>query len=318
MKMMDRIGKMMEDGKYENKAIRWLDKGDHYELIFTDDFITPSSSGAGRQGPIPFPPVFGNSLLTDIILDMREGIKEKEVHVFVGSFGGEVAALNMILQQLLTYQYRVGINLGTACSCGWMLLFACQERYVSPFSQAMYHDISTICGGKHTELQRNAEFMGRWQKELLKITDTAKVLTEKELELGRTTEVWLPGRELIARGAAKAYSEYLNRVIPMPMPCFVNIHGEIFGNTMEGWVHMDKKDEKPLGYADLVKMANTAPKIPAELEQFQKGKKNAAGKKGEKSRKQNKVSVSPQIPEVSSEEKGKSDAVPEKSNEYPL
>ena len=285
MAMIEKIGKMMDFDKYDNKAIRWLDKGSHYELIFTDDFITPSSSGAGRQGPIPLPPSFGNSLLTDIILDMRDGMKDKEVHVFVGSFGGEVTALNMILQQLLTYQYRVGINLGTACSCGWMLLFACQERYVSPFSQAMYHDISGFCGGKHTELQRNAEFIGRWQKELLKITDTAKVLTEKELELGRTTEVWLTGRELIERGAARDYSEYTNRVIPMPLPCFVDVHGNIYGHTPEGWVHMEKKNEKPLTYAELVKMANTIPEIPPEKEQLIKkslkagsGKNKQAGK----------------------------------------
>ena len=308
MQMLDKLDKMMEEGKYENKAIRWLDKGDHYELIFTDDFITPSSSGMGRQGSMPFPPLFGNSLLTDVILDMRDGIKEKEVHVFVGSFGGEVAALNMILQQLLTYQYRVGINLGTACSCGWMLLFACHERYVSPFSQAMYHDISSICGGKHTEVQRNAEFMGRWQKELLKITDTAKVLTEKELELGRTTEVWLTGRELIDRGAAKDYSEYLNRVIPMPMPCFVNIRGEIFGNTMEGWVHMARKDEKPLCYADLVKLANTEPQIPAGLE------RSPEGKKGNKNRRQKKAPSAPQTPKNPSEKEKNHEKPPEKSN----
>ena len=115
------------NNKYDNRPIRWLDKKDHYELIFTDDFITPSSGF--WDGPMDN----GNSQLTDIVLDMRAGDKSKEVHVFVGSFGGEVAALNMILQQLLTYEYRVGINLGTACSCGWMLLFACQERYVSPF-----------------------------------------------------------------------------------------------------------------------------------------------------------------------------------------
>jgi ATP-dependent protease ClpP protease subunit len=260
--MIEKLGKMMDFDKYDNKAIRWLDKGSHYELIFTDDFVTPSSTGAGKQGPGLFPPIFGSALLTDIILDMRDGIKEKEVHVFVGSFGGEVAALNMILQQLLTYHYRVGINLGTACSCGWMLLFACHERYVSPFSQAMYHDISTVCGGKHTELQRNAEFMGRWQKELLKITDTAKVLTEKELELGRTSEVWLTGRELIDRGAARDYEEYQNRVIPMPMPCFVNVNGKIYGCSMGGWVRMEKTDEKPLSYAELVKLANSAPLIP--------------------------------------------------------
>ena len=278
MVMMEKFGKMMEGSKYDNKAVRWLDQGDHYELIFTDDFITPSSSGAGRQGMPSFPGMFGNALLTDIILDMRNGVKEKEVHVFVGSFGGEVAALNMILQQLLTYEYRVGINLGTACSCGWMLLFACQERYVSPFSQAMYHDISTICGGKHSELQRNAEFLGRWQKELLKITDTAKVLTEKELELGRTTEVWLTGRELIDRGAAKDYAEYQKRQIPRPVTFFVQVWGDVYGRAEDGWVKAEKSKEKPLTYAELVAKANQPPVIPARLQSLLE-KKRKQGKK---------------------------------------
>ena len=245
--------------KYENETIRWIDKGSHYELIFTDDFVTPSSIplGIGRDLSLS---KFGhnNNILTDIIIDMRKGDKSKEVHVFVGSFGGEVAALNMILQQLLTYDYRVGINLGTACSCGWMLLFACQERYVSPFSQAMYHDISCIHGGKHTELQRNAEFMGRWQKELLKITDTVNVLTEKELELGRTTEVWLTGQELIERGAAKDYEEYLYRRIPEPATDIMHVGGTYYMKTLDdNWMELTVSKAKTLTYAELVTKANS-------------------------------------------------------------
>ena len=227
-------------------------------------------------------PRFGNSILTDLILDMREGEKSKEVHVFVGSFGGEVAALNMILQQLLTYEYRVGINLGTACSCGWMLFFACQERYVSPFSQAMYHDISGIHGGKHTELQRNAEFMGRWQKELLKITDTAKVLTEKELELGRTSEVWLTGRELIERGAAKEYQEYLHRKLPMPVGTLLFAGGSHFVETMGGWMEVAMLDKKPLSYVEVLQKANEK-KDPAGMpEAMLSSPKGESRKKGKK------------------------------------
>lgn len=315
MKMMNRIGKMMEENKYEDKAIRWLDKGDHYELIFTDDFITPSSSGVGRQDAGRFQPLSGNSLLTDIILDMREGNKAKEVHVFVGSPGGEVTALNMILQQLLTYQYRVGINLGTACSCGWMLLFACQERYVSPFSQTMYHDISAFCSGKHAELQRNAEFMDRWQKELLEITDTDRVLTAKELELGRTSEVWLTGRELIERGAARDYAEYLSRVIPVPMPCFVNIQGEIYGHTLDGWVHMDKTGEKPVDYATLVQMANAAPPLP-ELDTSAARQGKTTGQKKNKKRGQRPADT--ENPADSGNKSGKNCKMPEKSHGQPL
>ena len=215
--------------KYDNRAIRWLDEGDHYELIFTDDFVTPSSGF--WDGPIGV----GNSQLTDILLDMRVGNKSKEVHVFVGSFGGEVAALNMILQQLLTYEYRVGINLGTACSCGWILLFACQERYVSPFSQAMYHDIAHVAYGKHSEIQRSAEHSYKWQQQLLKATDADKVLTARELELGKTTEVWFTGQELIERGVAKDYSEYLKRPMPIMGANIWSVNGKYFVRGVSGW-----------------------------------------------------------------------------------
>ena len=240
--------------KYDNRPIRWLDKGDHYELIFTDDFVTPSSGF--WDGPIGG----GNSQLTDIILDMRAGDKTKEVHVFVGSFGGEVAALNMILQQLLTYEYRVGINLGTACSCGWMLLFACQERYVSPFSQAMYHDISHVAFGKHNEIQRSAEHCSKWQQQLLKATDAAKVLTDREIELGKTTEVWFTGAELIERGAAKDYSEYLTRPKILSVGTLFMVNDRYFIQHIYGkWYEVKVCDNEPLTYNQLREMLEKNP-----------------------------------------------------------
>ena len=264
--------------KYSRCAIRWIDKSDHYELVFTDDFVTPSSSGRKSDIGGGLSSLFGNSLLTDIVIDMRDGDKEQEVHVFVGSFGGEVAALNMILQQLLTYKYRVGINLGTACSCGWMLLFACQERYVSPFSQAMYHDISSMCAGKHAEMQRSAEFMDRWQKELLKCTDTEKFLTARELELAQTSEVWFTGRELIERGAARDYTEYLTRSIPCPAYNAVSVGRDLYVRGFGGkWERFVKTDDAPLTYPELLEKSREADaRPPAEHSSPKEGNSETA------------------------------------------
>ena len=254
---------MGEEDKYQGENIRWIDAGDHYELIFTDDFVTPSSHERNLSF-VQGGSLFGSkSLLTDIILDMRQGHKQKEVHVFVSSFGGEVAALSMILQQLLCYPHRIGINLGTACSCGWMLLFACPERYVSPFSQAMYHDMSIMTMGKHTELRCSAEFMAWWQKELLHVTDTQKVLTEKELELGRTSEVWFTGRQLIERGAARDYREYLSRRTPNNVMMLDNETLLQYNPMERGWVEFRRNEAAPVrGYEDVMKALSEPPKPP--------------------------------------------------------
>ena len=275
-----------ESNKYDGKAIRWIEYKDHYELIFTDDFVTPSSSGMRQNGRI-FLAGPGSSLLTDIIMDMRNGDKSRELHVFIGSLGGEVAALNMILQQLLTYDYRIGINLGIACSCGWMLFFACQERYVSPFSQTMYHDISSVCGGKHSELHHNAEFMGKLQKELLKVTDTVQVLTEKELELGRTSEVCLTGQELIDRGAARDYSCYPGRVIPMLNKGFLSVGEKNYAKTLFGWLEFTISNERPVSYEEVLAQVNAPPEDICEmLQELDKAeKKSKSSQKKSRSRK---------------------------------
>ena len=286
-----------ESSKYDGKTIRWIEYKDHYELIFTDDFVTPSSSGIRQNGHIILTGP-GNSLLTDIIMDMRNGDKSREVHVFIGSFGGEVAALNMILQQLLTYDYRVGINLGAACSCGWMLFFACQERYVSPFSQTMYHDISSVCGGKHSELHHNAEFMGKLQQELLRVTDTAKVLTEKELELGRTSEVCLTGQELIDRGAARDYNYYIGREIPMLNKGFLSVGEKNYAKTPFGWLEFTISDETPVPYEEVLAQLNAPPEdiqeILLELDEAEKAAESSPQKKSRSRKKEAKGKAEPE------------------------
>ena len=191
------------DDKYKDKAIRFIDKNDYYELIFTDDFMPPSSGTYDGQK--------NYTLITDIITDMRNADKNKELHIFIGSYGGAVTCLNMIFQQVLSFNYRVGINLGMADSCGWMLYFTCHERYTSSYSQFMYHEMSCFRYGKVKELEKDIKFSKEWWNELFENTFTKDVLTEDELKLGETSEVWLTGKEVIKRGFAKDYSEYINR-----------------------------------------------------------------------------------------------------------
>ena len=273
--LLDRL----EGDKYRHEAIRWNDCGDHYELVFTDNFVTPGSgrSEMGPGMPMPFR-LPGSAILTDLVMDMKAGDRSKEVHVFVGSFGGEVAALSMVLQQLLTYEYRVGINLGVACSCGWMLLFACQERYVSPFSQNLYHDMSAASFGKHSEIRNQNCFMERWQQELDKVTDTSKVLTERERELGRTSEVWLTGQELIDRGAARDYSEYLTRPMPMPTGRLLMVNGKLYVASPAGYRRCEVvKDVPALSWSELRRELEAECRPTAEPEKKHGETADAAG-----------------------------------------
>lgn len=223
------------DDKYKDKAIRFTDKGDYYELIFTDEFISPTSGSYGKEKPY--------TLITDIIIDMKNANKEKELHIFIGSYGGQVTCLNMMFQQILEFKHRVGINLGMADSCGWMLYFTCHERYASSFSQFMYHEMSGLRYGKIKELEADVKFCKSWWDELFKNTYTSEVLTEEELKLGQTSEVWFTGAELIKRGCVKDYSEYSNRKKLSKVDLAYQIDGKIYVKEGDKFVKYQKSSK---------------------------------------------------------------------------
>jgi len=191
-----------EKTKYNGKAIRWIDKENHYELIFTDIFDIPGKASMDECE---------DNVLTDILIDMKNADKNKELHIFINSYGGSVVALNLILQQVLEFRYRVSICTGAAASCGWMLFFACQERYASPFSHFMFHEMSAGMFDKISNNERSTTHDRKWWNELLNYTYTKSVLTEEELKLGETAEVWFTGKELFERGAVLPYAMYEER-----------------------------------------------------------------------------------------------------------
>ena len=236
------------EDKYKGQPIRFADKGNHYELIFTDEFNVPTSGTMSMDGK-------AYSIITDIVTDMRNADHEKELHIFIASYGGAVHALNMILQQVFEFRHRVAINTGMADSCGWMLTFACQERYGSPFCEYMYHEMSCGTIGKMQEIRNQNEFSEKWWKELLDRTDTVNVLTEEELKLGKTSEVYLTGAELIRRGAIRDYSEYRTRSIPMKSECW-KIGDAIYVKEGEKYILCKKDTKKALDYDGLLQEAN--------------------------------------------------------------
>lgn len=243
---MAEIIKVSED-KYKGQPIRFEDKNDHYELIFTDEFNTPTSGTMRVDGK-------SYSIITDVVTDMRNANHDKELHIFIASYGGEVHALNMILQQVFQFRHRVAINMGMADSCGWMLTFACQERYGSPFCDYMYHEMSCGTFGKMQEIKNQNEFSEQWWRELLDRTDTRSVLTDEELKLGETSQVYLTGAELIRRGAIKDYSEYSKRKMPLKSECW-KAGDAIYIKEGDEYV-LYKKDRKKLDYIGLLNEAN--------------------------------------------------------------
>ena len=141
----------MDDG-YFNQPVMFRDCDDHYELIYTGEF-----EDVGKD----------SIAVTKLIQDLKDGDKDMELHILINSIGGSVDNLSFVLQQVLEYRHRVTICCGSALSAGFILWACGHERYVSPYSELMYHTIYSGYEGKGTELTSYGNHVERLTMELM-------------------------------------------------------------------------------------------------------------------------------------------------------
>lgn len=198
----DDIMSLMKD-KYRDKAVKFYEKDGHYDLIFTSEFEPADQSTA---------------VYADLLIDLKNANKTKEVHVWINSQGGDCSTLMLIDQQLDEFEYVVTIGTGEIDSAGFMLWLKGDERYLSPKTFCMYHGLSTGSFGKADEMKEFGSFIERYQT---LFEETARgILTDKEIERGRYTQVWLLGGELIERGVAIPFSKFSERITPVAVEAY--------------------------------------------------------------------------------------------------
>ena len=220
--------------------IQFRDTGGHYELSFMTDFVAPTSGDIEVEA-------YPYYLSVDAVRQMAEADKGRELHVVINSFGGSAETLTMLLQQVLSFKWRVGICTGTACSAAMMLFFSCQERYVSPFSQLMYHELSVYVGQEKASNAVNlAQASERWWNEIVNSTAIGDFLTEDDRRQGKAADIYFTGRQVIERGAAMDYSEYLSRRPLRRLSDVVEVDGRLWRIEDNGWHLYERADMQPV------------------------------------------------------------------------
>lgn len=233
--------------EYFNQPVRFKDCDTHYELIYTGEF-----ESVGRE----------SIEITKVMQDLKDGCKDRELHIFISSVGGSVENLCLLLQQVLQYHHRITICCGSALSAGFILWACGNERYVSPYSELMYHTIFSGYEGKGIELSSYGNHVERLTDMLMEAVHMKDIISEEDMQKGRSTEVWYTGRDFISQGKAMDYNDYARRTIPIPVVMI------LAGNRF--FVKSDKKfvellpDSKEYDYMELVAMANDGIGAPSE------------------------------------------------------
>lgn len=189
-----------KDDNYFKEPVCFKDCDNHYELIYTGEF-----ESIGRN----------STEMTNLLRDLKDGNKDKELHILISSIGGDVENLILILQQVLQYNHRVTVCCGAALSAGFILWATGHEKYVSPYSELMYHTIYSGYAGKGVELTTYGTHIERLTSKLMEAVNMADLISEEDMQKGKSTEVWYTGEDFINTGKAKDYSEYVTREIPL-------------------------------------------------------------------------------------------------------
>ena len=204
MKMMD---------KYFDRNIKFYDMKDRYDLIFNSEFDGESM----RNG----------SVYSDLLIDLKEADKGKELHIWINSKGGDVDLLMLLSQHIETFEYVVTIGTGEIDSAGFMLWCLGDERYLGQKTFCMYHGLSSGNFGKANEMQEFGVFIEKYQCVFEAIVRDKGILTEEELKTGRYTEKWFLGKDLIDRGVSYDFVDYADRARAEYIDC-CKIGGNIF------------------------------------------------------------------------------------------
>lgn len=191
------------DPYLNNSKIRLITKPDKYELWFTTEF---SCISIGQQ----------NAVFTQLLYDLHHADKNKELHIFISSVGGSIDTLTSMLPSIKQFTRVVTIALGEVCSCGFILWACGHERYASPISAMLHHAVNALVGGSPSSLLSYSDLLNDLVDTLLEQTFINDILTPEEIELAKTSDVWILGKDLIARGAAFDVATYKNRICLIP------------------------------------------------------------------------------------------------------
>lgn len=239
------------DDDYFNQPVIFRDCDDHYELIYTGEF-----EDVGRD----------SIAVTKLIQDLKDGDKDMELHILINSIGGSVDNLSFVLQQVLQYRHRVTVCCGSALSAGFILWACGHERYTSPYSELMYHTIYSGYEGKGTELTSYGNHVERLTNELMDAVDMKSLISEEDMQKGKSTEVWYLGKDFIDSGKAKDYSEYAVREIPLSAVIMVVGGNRFFAKSGDKYLELVVNPDNEYSYSDILELGKESAKQENSIE----------------------------------------------------
>ena len=135
-----------------------------------------------------------------------------EIHVYINSYGGEVAEGLAIYNALRRHKAKITTYCdGFACSIASVIFMAGDERVMNEASLLMIHNAWTWASGNASELRKLAEDMDKITQASVEAYKAHSNLSEEEIKAMMDAETWILPSEALEWGFATTVDKTENK-----------------------------------------------------------------------------------------------------------
>ena len=138
-----------------------------------------------------------------------DGLDVDEMHVYINSYGGEVAEGVAIYAALCRHRAKVVTHCdGFACSAASVVFMAGDERLISDLGMLMIHEAWTSERGNAAALRKAADDVEKISKAAANAFRGRVNIDDDELAELLAAETWLPADDALAKGFATGIEKW--------------------------------------------------------------------------------------------------------------
>jgi ATP-dependent Clp protease protease subunit len=139
-------------------------------------------------------------LIKDIFL--LDALNKKPIKIYISSSGGNVPDGFALIDSIKLIKSPITtIIIGEACSMAGLISITGKDRYITKNAVWMAHDLSGgITGDYSGKIEYRAKHLSQLWKMIENHLKTYTKLTNEEIDLARTGELWLQPEECLVKG----------------------------------------------------------------------------------------------------------------------
>ena len=183
-------------------------------LLLLSLFVIPTTTGSAAIDPFCVPDSItlttANSLIikgpitekiaSDFVYDLNLIKNKNNLFVYLDTPGGSVEHGNKIVSEIQKYDLKCIAE--RAYSMGFVILQACNKRYITPYGRIMQHQISYGIANEKAKVESYVNFVDQLEDELTEMQAKKIGISSKEFSKRTYNDWWLVGKKAIKENCA--------------------------------------------------------------------------------------------------------------------